>query len=136
MKSGSNRAGRADEAIVYRFILDQIDSVPHLEALLQLWNVRPKEWSEVEMAARLFVQPAQARSIMRDLIRRKLALERTGTGLYSYLSSPEMDSMMEAVAELYRTDLIRVSTAIHSKASSGALEFARAFKITRKRQPK
>ena len=27
---------------VYEFILDQIESVPHLEALLLLWNSRPQ----------------------------------------------------------------------------------------------
>jgi hypothetical protein len=28
---------------VDQFILDEIDSVPHLEALLLLWNTRPKQ---------------------------------------------------------------------------------------------
>jgi hypothetical protein len=30
---------------VDQFLLEQIDTVPHLEALLFLWNSRPQPWS-------------------------------------------------------------------------------------------
>jgi hypothetical protein len=30
---------------VDQFILVEIDSVPHLEALLLLWNSKPRKWS-------------------------------------------------------------------------------------------
>lgn len=42
------------EEEVFRFILDEIDTVPHLEALLLLWNSRPKQRAEEELSERLF----------------------------------------------------------------------------------
>lgn len=135
MKKGSENATRIDDEEVFHFILDQVDSVPHLEALLQLWNARPRVCSELELSARLFVPPAKARSIMNDLIRCRLVLEQQqGSGSFQYLSSPQNDRLIAAVAEAYRTDLIRISTAIHSKASSGVLEFAKAFQLKKREQ--
>ena len=37
--------------------------------------------------------------------------------------------LVEAVAETYKRELLRVTAAIHSKASSGAREFGRAFQF-------
>ncbi len=34
---------------VDRFVLDEIESVPHIEALLILWNSRPSAWSVPEL---------------------------------------------------------------------------------------
>jgi hypothetical protein len=137
VEKGSENAAPIEDEDIFRFIMDQVDSVPHLEALLQLWSARPRDWSELEIAARLFVQPAQVRSIMNDLIRRRLVLEeQPGSGSYRYFSSPENDRLLAGVAESYRTNLIRISTAIHSKASSGVLEFAKAFQLTKKREQK
>lgn len=124
---------RVGEEEVYAFIFDQIDTVPHLEALLQVWKSRPKIWTESEMAARLFLEVDTARSILADLVRRGLvALHDDPPKSYSYLSSESNDPLVCGVAQAYQHDLIRVSTAIHSKASSGVREFARAFYFTRK----
>ena len=40
----------------YRFIHEHIDSVPHLEALILLWNSRPVGWTCDELASRLYVR--------------------------------------------------------------------------------
>jgi hypothetical protein len=51
---------------------------------------------------------------------------------YSYFSrSKEQDEMMLLVDNAYRRDLVRISTMIHSKASSSIREFARAFRFKR-----
>ena len=118
---------------LYGFILEHVDTVPHLEALLLLWNSRPRVWDTTEMAARLFVNESGAHSILSDLTRHGLVIAQADTPVrYLYLSSPENDRLIEAVAYAYRTDLIRISTTIHSKASSGVREFARAFRFKRK----
>ena len=52
---------------VDQFLRDHIDTVPHLEALLLLWNSRPKEWSVEEMAKGLFLPPEAAKEILEDL---------------------------------------------------------------------
>jgi len=43
------------EEEVYRFILNQIDSVPQMEALVLVWESRPKKWEESEIVERLYV---------------------------------------------------------------------------------
>jgi hypothetical protein len=116
---------------VYEFILENIDSVPHLEALLLVWNSRPRALSESEIAERLFVNAHGARSIMADLARRGLAVAAE-PDRHAYRSSTKNDPIMEALAEIYRTDLVLVSTLIHSKISPGVREFARAFELKRK----
>ncbi len=66
--------GREEETRlqVDQFILDEIDSVPHLEALLLVWSRRPKRWSTEEMARELYVQPERAAKILQDLVNRSL----------------------------------------------------------------
>ena len=41
---------------VDQFIVNEIESVPHLEALLLLWNTRPRQWPMDEMAKALYVR--------------------------------------------------------------------------------
>ena len=56
-----NQDGTAD---VDGFIRDHIDSTPHLEALLLLWNDRPQGRTVDEMAHALFVTADAARNIL------------------------------------------------------------------------
>jgi transcription initiation factor IIE alpha subunit len=118
---------------VYRFILNQIDSVPQMEALLLLWETHPKRWSESGIAKRLYVSPDVVRNILQILVRRRLlGVDTQGTKVYWYESKPdELDRLIEAVAATYRRDLVRVSTFIHTKASSAVRDFAEAFKFTK-----
>jgi len=129
----SNRDISEEE--VYRFIYEKIDSVPHLEALLQLWNSRPKKWSEEELAGRLFLTAPVLQNIMRDLIRMELAIggDQEPRWYAHPPNSPQNDRLVEALAETYKRDLLRVTEAIHAKASSGAREFGRAFKFRKKK---
>jgi hypothetical protein len=54
---------------------------------------------------------------------------------YSYLPrSEEQDDLMRAIDNAYRRDLVRISTMIHSKASSPVREFAKAFRFKRDRE--
>ncbi len=114
----------------YRFILENIDSVPHLEALMLLWNSRPRAWTTAELATRLYVPLDKVAAMLSDLERLGAIAESTGSATgYSYVSrSPEQDAMMRQVDEAYRRDLVRISTMIHAKAPSAVREFARAFR--------
>jgi hypothetical protein len=111
------------------FILEEIDSVPHLEALLLLWNTRPRGWSPEEMAKALYVSTDRARTILRDLKRRDLAAVGSGPDRFSFDSSSGNDKLIEEVDRIYRRNLVRISTMIHSKAPAAVREFARAFKL-------
>ena len=123
------------EEEVYRFILNQIDSVPQMEALVLVWESRPKKWEESEIAERLYVGTDTVRNIMQELVRRHLlAADAQSARQYFYESKPEdLDGLIEAVATTYRHDLVRVSTFIHTKTSSAVRDFANAFKFTKER---
>ena len=124
------------EEEIYRFILNQIDSVPQMEALLLVWESRPKKWAENEIAKRLYIGIDAVRNIMQELVRRRLLAADTQQSVKQYFyesKAEDLDSLIEAVAATYRHDLVRVSTFIHTKASSAVRDFAKAFKFTKER---
>ncbi|SRR5579884_1661698 len=127
--------GSATPEEIYRFIFGEIDTVPHLEALLLLWNSRPKKWSEEELSQRLFITASAVAEVMQDLVRRNLIAAETSSRQYWYeFRSEEKERLIEGTARAYQSELIRISTLIHSKASSAVREFARAFKITKQKE--
>lgn len=116
---------------IEHFIMDEIDTVPHLEALLLLWNSRPKRWSVDEMAGALYIPPAAARNILRSLTRRRF-LESVGEDPESYRYdsvSARRDNLVEAVDSAYRKELVRISRMIHAKGAPGVRQFAEAFRF-------
>jgi DNA-binding MarR family transcriptional regulator len=119
----------------YQFILGNLDSVPHLEALMLLWNGRPVGWTCQELASRLYISPEKVNDLVKDLVALRLVTESRGpVPKYSYFSrSEDQDNMMVLIDSAHRRDLIRISTMIHSKASSAVREFARAFRIKKER---
>jgi predicted transcriptional regulator len=121
---------------VDEFILEQIDTVPHLEALLLLWNSRPKQWTVEDMASALYVSSGTARNILQSLTRRGLlAAGREISECYHYEpTSSKQDSLIETVDATYRRNLVRISRMIHSKAAPGVREFAQAFRFTKDRE--
>jgi hypothetical protein len=118
---------------VDQFILDQIDTVPHLEALLLAWKKRPKVWPVDEMAHALFIPEDLAEQVLRDLAEREL-LQRSADGSFGYAAiSQEQDELVCDVEATYRRELIRVTRLIHGKAPSSLREFARAFRFKKEK---
>ncbi len=113
----------------YEFILEKVDTVPHLEALMLLWNSRPVGWTCAELGSRLYIPLDKVGDLLRDLVRIQLIAESpTEPPRYSYVAkNSEQDDLMRMVDSAYRQDLVRISTMIHAKASPGVREFARAF---------
>jgi DNA-binding MarR family transcriptional regulator len=118
-----------------RFILEEIESVPHLEALLLISRDQEKRWSTEEMARFLYVSPESAQSILQDLSRRGLiAGSSDPTNLYYFDGSSEQrNALLRTLDQTYRRELIRISRMIHSKAASSVREFARAFRFTKEK---
>lgn len=110
-----------------QFILSEVDSVPHLEALLLLWNSRPKQWPVEELASFLYIPTDRTRELLQDLQQRELVV-MTFSGCF-YNPRTSRDSLMEELDRTYRRELVRVSNMIHSKASPAVREFARAFRF-------
>jgi len=121
------------DAEVSQFLLERIDSVPHLEALLLLWNSRPTLWQADELARRLYVDGEVALRLLQDLARQQLIDSDTGSPeRYCYRDDPaDRSRLIRMVDETYRREVVRVSTLIHSKPSSPLRDFARAFRFTR-----
>jgi predicted ArsR family transcriptional regulator len=112
---------------VDRFILDLIDSVPHLEALLLLWNSRPKHWTIDELAHALYIPNERTREILLNLQQRDMVVVQPQECFYNAAYS--RDALISEVDRTYRRELVRISTMIHSKASPSVREFARAFRF-------
>lgn len=113
------------------FILANIDTVPHLETLMLLWNRRPQSYAVEELAARLYIPVDRVNALVRDLIRLQLVeAPENSPATYRYLShSSVQDELMRHLDEAYRHEVVRISTMIHLKASSPVREFARAFQL-------
>ena len=115
------------------FIIQHIDSVPHLEALLLLFNSRPQRWSADEMAKSLYVRNEAALKILENLQQRNLIAARP-EGLDVFFYSPDDPAgnvLLEAVDAIYRKEVVRISSLIHSKGSASVRDFARAFRFKR-----
>jgi predicted ArsR family transcriptional regulator len=120
---------------VYDYILEKIDSVPHLEAVILLWNSRPVGWTAEELASRLYVPSERAVEIMQDLIRQQLVQQASDPPpRFSYLPrNDEQNEWMFRVDTAYRREIVRISTMLHSKTSPSVREFARAFRFKKDR---
>ncbi|MEO6078875.1 MAG: hypothetical protein ABIQ86_03745 [Steroidobacteraceae bacterium] len=116
---------------VLRFIERRIDSVPHLESLLLLWENPAVAWTESDISARVYVSRDQAQSILRDLARHGLInVTSDVSNRYSYNVAWDELHLMDKVAKTYRKHLVRLAELIHVKAGSEAVrDFARAFKF-------
>ena len=118
---------------VLRFIREHIDMVPQLEALILACETAPRGWSAAELAGRVYVSTEAADWILQDLESRRL-LQRLPDGRYAFAADNPAAPLVASVATAYRKHLVRVTQAIHSKASSaGIREFARAFNIKKDR---
>jgi Mn-dependent DtxR family transcriptional regulator len=113
---------------VIRFIADYIDSVPQIEALILLGDNPARAWTGPELADRIYVSAALAVDILSHLERRKLVVVAATGGFQFNTAGPDA-TLFPKVAATYRRHLARVAGMIHSKASLGVLEFARAFRI-------
>lgn len=120
---------------VYEYILEKIESVPHLEAVILLWNSRPVGWTAEELASRLYVPTERTSEIIQDLIRQQFVQQAAGSPpRFSYLPrSDEQNEWMIRVDTAYRREIVRISTMLHSKASPSVREFARAFRFKKDR---
>lgn len=119
---------------VLEFLAQRIDTVPHLEALLLLWQDPARLWSEDEIAARVYVPIERSRHILQDLQRRQLVVAESDAATYRYSSAwDDSGSLMSEVALEYRRHLVQITTFIHSGASSSVREFARAFDLKKER---
>lgn len=116
---------------VLRFIERRIDSVPHLEALLLLWENPAVSWTDGDIAARVYVSRERAQHVLQDLARHGLiAASDLSPDRYEYNIAWDENQLMTKVASTYRRHLVDLARLIHTKTASEAVrEFARAFQL-------
>jgi predicted ArsR family transcriptional regulator len=121
---------------VFQFIFERIESVPHLEALLLVWNTRPNRWTVNDLARRLYVEPEVARILLLDLVRQDLIVADPASpeSFFYDAKSEDIESLISGVHAKYRTEIVAVSTMIHRKASRAVRDFADAFRFKKERE--
>lgn len=111
---------------IRRFILDSIESVPALEALLLMHRDPEREWTASNLAAVLYMEPQRIGSIVADLVVRGLCRRRhDGEARYSALpSTSELARRLDQLADVYAHHLIAVTNLIHSQPRTKARSFS------------
>lgn len=113
---------------VRRFIVEGIDSIPELEALLLLRAHGDRTWSAEDAGARLYVSTTMATHALNALADRGL-LARDGQSYRYAPARPELDVVVADLAATYATRLIAVTRLIHAKPAASVREFADAFRL-------
>lgn len=116
-----------------RRFINSIASIPHLEVMLLLHQAPQTSWDIATVAQRMYVNEAQAESMLRDLCNAKIC-QRTSADKGEFIYSPgfpELAQLIDQLAEYYPRNLIKVTNMIHAKSAAGqrVQMFADAFKF-------
>jgi hypothetical protein len=113
------------------FILRNIDSVAHLEALLLLRANPQTSWDIPAVAGRLYTAEKQASEVLVQLCAEGLILCENDLYRYGGQSSETL-AMIDRLAEFYAKQLIPITNLIHGKPRR-IRQFADAFKFRKDR---
>jgi hypothetical protein len=128
-REGHGRFRNSDRMIpsdIREFILQRLNSIAELEALLLLWRNPDQDWDKVSLARRLYITEPLAGRVLLQLRAQNLVEENNGFYRYGR-SSEALGVIVDRLAQLYTTHLIPITHLVHSKASSRIQEFADAF---------
>lgn len=116
---------------IAQFILEKIDSVAQLEALVLLRDNPKENWSAQALANRLYISEQQTAELVIRLCAHGFVIATASEPpLYRYQpSSIELQQTVDRVVEVYSKHLVPVTNLIHSKAKTRVQEFANAFKF-------
>ena len=116
---------------ISQFVIEKIESVAQLEALLLLRNTPDTGWSLQALAARLYISEEQTAGVLVVLRAQGfVSADAKDPSLYRYRpNSKELKVMLDRLAEIYARHLVPVTNLIHSKPKSRIQEFADAFKL-------
>jgi hypothetical protein len=109
------------------FIVNYIDSIAQLEALLLLRASPGEQWTSAVVASRLYIDAPSAEEELARLCARGLIT--CEDNVYSYAgNNADLDTLVDRLAVLYARHLIPVTNLIHDKPSR-IREFASAFRL-------
>ena len=114
------------------FILNFVDSIAHIEALMLLRRDPELSWDGITLAARLYISVDEAKRILDELGAGGLLM--VDNGVYRYgCASPELKVMVDRLARIYATQLIAVTNLVHAKTSNRIKQFADAFRLRKEK---
>lgn len=120
---------------VSRFILERIDSIAQLEAVLLLRETPDTWWECKQVADRLYITPENCQPVLDVLCKQGLLLAQEGKSrkaAYRYRpESGELREMVDRLAYYYAKHLVPVSNLVHAKARIRIEGFAQAFKLSK-----
>ena len=120
-------------AEVEQFVVNRIESVAHLEALLLMRRESEKMWTDLELAKRLYIDTGQAQSILSHLCVDGFIVAKSAKPVgYQYRpTSQELAKLVDLTADAYSKYLVPVTNLVHSNAKSRVQKFADAFRLKR-----
>jgi predicted transcriptional regulator len=118
-------------ADIAQFIVEKIDSVAQVEALLLLRSAPEQEWDVETVAKRLYVDEGQAATTLTRLQEERLIVRSAlNQSRYRYEpTSSNLRQLVDRLADIYAKQLVPITNLIHSKPKSRVQEFADAFKL-------
>jgi hypothetical protein len=120
---------------VQQFVLDRINSIAQLEALLIMRNAPDTWWASSSLAERLYISEPTCRAELEGLKSQGLVLSRQEDIGWQFRYSPSTGDLREFVDRLvyyYAKHLVVISNLIHSKPRTRLHEFAEAFSLKKK----
>jgi len=119
-------------ADIRQFVLDRIDSIGELEALLLLRNSPDTWWEDAAVAQRLYLGTEQGRSILAKMETAELLISQGEVPNRRWRYRPQSGDLREMVDRLayyYTKHLVPVSNLVHEKSKIRIQEFSRAFDL-------
>ena len=120
---------------VARFILDRIDSIAQLEAVLLMRQSPDTWWEYKQVADRLYISEEQCAPVLDGLCRQGLlaCMREQPKPVYRYRpDTGELREMVDRLAYYYSKHLVPVSNLVHAKAQMRMEQFADAFRFLSK----
>lgn len=117
---------------IHEFILQHLNSIAELEALLLLWRDSGQDWDVASLARRLYISEAETCHVIQQLRAQNLVEENNGFYRY-WRSSEALGMIVDRLAQLYTTHLIPITNLIHSKAPRRIQKFADAFDLRKRK---
>src|SRR5689334_7182763 len=119
-----------------QFIVDKFDSVAQLEALLLCRANSATKWTVEMVAKRLYISARQAEDVLKRLhVENLVGVDQSEPVRFCFCpGSPELNTLVDRLAEIYSKHLVPVTNLIHSKPKLRIQQFADAFRLRKDEQ--
>jgi hypothetical protein len=116
---------------VKRFIVEHIDSVPALEALLLMRKNPERRWTAAMLTAELYMDSRQVEPLLAALCARGLCAAGTDTETTFFWrpATQDLAVALERLAAVYQWHLVPITNLIHQKPSASVRGFSDAFRL-------